>query len=70
MVVRLSAAALACRPHVLVLLMVGRSTVIRLRFRGVHISFGGSRLIEVVRVNLLLSVGRYREKGQSTDCEH
>jgi hypothetical protein len=70
MVVRLSAGALACRSHVLARLMVGgRSVVIRLCFQAVHIGFGRRRLIEVVWVNFLLTVGLHQENGKNTNCE-
>ena len=58
MVVRLLDHVLACRPRLLARLMVaGRSMVIRLRFRSVHSRFGCRSLIEMVRVNFLLTMG-------------
>src|SRR5208337_1737543 len=67
MVVRLLAGALACRLRLLGRLMAGgRGMVIRLCLGGL----GGSRLIEVVRVNFLLSVGLHQERGPSTDCDY
>jgi hypothetical protein len=71
MVVRLPADALACRLRVLARLVVsGRSTVIRLCLRSVRIDLGRGRLIEMVRVNFLLSVGLQQERGPSTNCEY
>ena len=51
MVVRLSAIALACRPHVLLRLMVGGRRMV------IGLGLGRRSLIEVVRVNFLLGVG-------------
>src|SRR5271166_3598020 len=68
MVVRLPAGVLACRLHVLGRLMV--DLVVRLRLRGVRVGLGSGGLLEVVRVNFLLSVGLHQERGPSTDCDY
>jgi len=68
-VVRLSAAVLASSSSVLGRLMGGGGAVIRSCLQGVHIRFGRRRLIEVIRVNFLLSVGLHQENGKNTNCE-
>jgi hypothetical protein len=51
------------------LMIGGGSVVIRLCLRGVHIGFGRRRLIKVIRVNFLLTVGLHQANGKNTDCE-
>ena len=50
--------------------MVGRGrAVIRFCLQGVHIGFGHRRLIKVIRVNFLLTMGLHQENGKNTDYE-
>jgi hypothetical protein len=48
----------------------GRSFVSALRLRAVSICVRRLRLLEVIGVNLLLSLSQYGERGESPYCEH
>jgi hypothetical protein len=47
----------------------GGSAVIRSCLQGGHIRFGRRRLIEVIRVNFLLTMCLDQEDGKNTNCE-